>query len=82
MATNYVACPICGAADPMLLKFTWWGGALGPKMLTHVKCQNCGNKYNGKTGGANTAGVAIYMIVVGAISFALMFTVFFFLFSR
>ena len=82
MAENYAPCPKCGAADPQLLKFTWWGGALGPKMLTHVKCQTCGNKYNGKTGGENTAGVVIYMLVAGAISFVLMFAVFFFLFSR
>lgn len=82
MAANYVSCPKCGTADPQLLKFTWWGGALGPKMLTHVKCQSCGNKYNGKTGGDNTAGVAIYMIVAGILSFVVMFAVFFFLFSR
>ena len=82
MAENYVPCPKCGTADSKLLKFTWWGGALGPKMLTHVKCQNCGNKYNGKTGGDNTAGVAIYMVVAGVISFVLMFAVFFFLFFR
>jgi len=28
MATNYVACPKCGTADPKTLSFTWWGGAL------------------------------------------------------
>ena len=82
MAEDYASCPKCGAGDPQLLKFTWWGGALGPKMLTHVKCQNCANKYNGKTGGDNTAGVAIYMIMTGILSFILMFAVVFFLFSR
>ena len=82
LAKSYAPCPKCGAADAKLLKFTWWGGALGPKMLTHVKCQNCGNKYNGKTGRNNTAGVAIYIIVAGIVSFVLMFAVFFFLFSR
>ncbi len=82
MADNFIPCPKCRAADSQILKFTWWGGALGPKMLSHVKCQNCGNKYNGKTGGDNTAGIAIYMIVTGAIAFVLMFGLFFFLFSR
>jgi len=79
---NYAPCPKCGTADPNLLKFTWWGGALGPKMLTHVKCQACGNKYNGKTGGDNFIGIAIYSVVVGFFSFVLMFVVFFFLFKR
>lgn len=82
MAANYAPCPKCSAADPQLLKFTWWGGALGPKLLTHVKCQSCGNKYNGKTGGDNTAGIAIYSIVVGIFSFVLMLAVVFFLFKR
>jgi uncharacterized Zn finger protein len=82
MTQNYAPCPKCSAPDPQLLKFTWWGGALGPKMLTHVKCQNCGNKYNGKTGGDNNAGIAIYMIVAGIFSFVLMFAIFFFLFRR
>ncbi len=48
-------------------------------MLTHVKCQACGNKYNGKTGGDNTAGILIYTLVAGIFAFVLMFVVFFFL---
>jgi len=82
MSGNHVPCPKCGATGSQLLKFTWWGGALGPKMLTHVKCQNCGHKFNGKNGGSNVAGVAIYMIVTCILSFILMFAVVFFLFSR
>ena len=75
MATNHVACPKCGTADPKTLNFTWWGGALGPKLLNHVKCAACGNKYNGKTGGDNTTGIVIYSVVVGIISFVLMVAV-------
>jgi hypothetical protein len=51
-------------------------------MLNHVKCQNCGTKFNGKSGGSNNGGVAAYLIVTGLISCALMFAVFFFLFGR
>lgn len=79
---SYAPCPKCGAADPKLLRFTWWGGALGPKMLTHVKCQNCGHKYNGKSGNNNTAGIAVYMVIVGVISFALMAVIAVFVASR
>ena len=80
MAANYVPCPKCGAADPKTLNFTWWGGALGPKLLTHVKCLNCGYKYNGKSGKDNTTGIAIYFVVVGAIAFVLTFVAVAFLF--
>ena len=80
MVTNYAPCPKCGAPTPKQLNFTWWGGALGPKMLTHVKCQSCGHKYNGKTGKDNTTGIVIYFAVVGLISFVLMFVAFAFLF--
>lgn len=80
MGTSYVACPKCGAADPKTLNFTWWGGVLGPKLFSHVKCLNCGYKYNGKSGKDNTARIAIYFVVVGVIAFVLMFVAFAFLF--
>ena len=55
------------------MKFTWWGGALGPKLLTHVKCNACGNRYNGKTGQDNTTKIVVYSLVVGGIFFVLFF---------
>jgi hypothetical protein len=79
---QYAACPKCRQSNARQLSFTWWGGALGPKLLTHVKCESCGTKYNGKTGGDNTAGIAIYFAVVGVISFVLFFVVAFLVFSR
>ena len=82
MATNYAPCPRCGASNAKQLNFTWWGGALGPKLLTHVKCLDCGYKYNGKSGKDNTAGIAIYFVVVGVLAFVLMFVAFAFLFRR
>ena len=59
------------------MSFTWWGGVIGPKVLTHVKCLRCGHAYNGKTGRDNTTGIVIYSVIVGVIAFglvALMFT--------
>lgn len=61
---EYVACPRCQRPDPEKVKFTWWGGLLGPKMLSHVKCRQCGLAYNGKSGQSNTTGIVIYSIVV------------------
>lgn len=80
--STYAPCPKCGLADSVLAKFTWWGGALGPRVLTHVKCPNCSHKYNGKTGKDNTTGIVIYSLVVGGIAFVLMFVVFFLLAIR
>jgi endogenous inhibitor of DNA gyrase (YacG/DUF329 family) len=71
MATNYVACPKCGKPDPKKVSFTWWGGILGPKLLTHVKCEACGAAFNGKSGKDNTTGIVIYCAVVGLFLFAL-----------
>jgi len=42
-------------------------------MLSHVKCENCGTKYNGKTGRSNTGGIVVYTIVTGVIAFILLF---------
>lgn len=69
---NYVACPKCGSADAEMEKFTWWGGILGPRLLTHVKCPACSHKYNGKSGKDNTTGIVIYCVVVGIFAFFLM----------
>ena len=79
MDIPFAPCPKCGAVEARLLKFTWWGGAIGPRVLSHVKCSKCGNKYNGKTGGDNTVGIVIYSLIVGFAAFALMFAAFFFI---
>ena len=73
--TNYVPCPKCnGVAEKV--KFTWWGGVLGPKLLTHVKCSACSYKYNGKSGKDNTTGIIIYSVIVALFCFALLVVVF------
>ncbi|CAN5494793.1 hypothetical protein BH10ACI2_BH10ACI2_13310 [soil metagenome] len=79
MASQHAQCPKCGSGDSQLAKFTWWGGAIGPRVLTHVKCPGCGNKYNGKTGGDNTVGIIVYSLIVGLAGFVLMFVAFLFL---
>lgn len=69
--SKHVPCPRCRMPEPQPVKFTWWGGVLGPKMLSHVKCQQCGLAYNGKSGQSNTKGIVIYSIVVGLIVFVI-----------
>lgn len=68
---EYAPCPKCGATDAAQMSFTWWGGVIGPKILTHVKCAQCKATFNGKTGKDNTTNIVIYSVVVGLIVFAL-----------
>ena len=79
---QFAPCPRCQQSNARQLSFTWWGGALGPKLLSHVKCESCGAKYNGKTGRDNTTGIIIYFAVVGIVSFVLFFILMAFLFSK
>lgn len=65
----YVPCPKCSAAGAERMGFTWWGGVIGPRVLTHVKCPRCGHGYNGKTGSDNTTGIIIYSGIVAVILF-------------
>ena len=44
-----ILCPKCGAPNHKKVGFTWWGGVVGPKLFSHVKCLNCGEGFNGKT---------------------------------
>lgn len=63
-ASGYRACPKCQRPDPDKVGFTWWGGVIGPRMLSHVKCRGCGTQYNGKTGQSNTTAIVIYSVVL------------------
>lgn len=74
---QFAPCPQCGNPAAEQMKFTWWGGIVGPKLLTHVKCPNCATKYNGKTGKDNTTNIVIYSVVAVISAFVLMFALFF-----
>ncbi len=74
--TNYAPCPQCGGTDAEKLRFTWWGGVLGPKILTHVKCPACGKTFNGKSGKDNTTGIVIYSVVVAILALGLVVVMF------
>ena len=56
-------CPKCGSTDARKINYTWWGGALGPRMFNLVKCNSCGTEYNGKTGKSNQRNTIIYLVV-------------------
>jgi hypothetical protein len=62
--SEFVPCPKCGNSDVHKVKYTWWGGLLGPSILHHVKCDKCSTVYNGKTGKSNTTGIIIYSVAL------------------
>jgi transposase-like protein len=68
-------CPKCKGTNVHRPGFTWWGGAIGPRLLSHAVCRGCGFGFNWKTGRSNTNGIIIYtvviLVVVGAIFIAL-----------
>jgi predicted nucleic-acid-binding Zn-ribbon protein len=64
---QFAPCPKCNGTNSEQMSFTWWGGIIGPKILTHVKCNSCGETYNGKTGKDNKTNIIIYSVVVGLI---------------
>ena len=61
---GWVRCPQCQGTNVQMPGFTWWGGALGQKLLDHVKCQSCSHTYNAKTGKSNTPAIVIYQVVM------------------
>jgi transposase-like protein len=62
--TEFALCPMCSSSNAIKLSWTWWGGKVGPYLLNHVKCEDCGATYNGKTGKSNKAPIIIYQVVV------------------
>lgn len=57
------ACPKCGARAASKVGFTWWGGALGPRLFHVVRCTACRAQYNGRTGGKLTTTIVVYQLV-------------------
>jgi hypothetical protein len=74
--SKFAPCPKCSSARAEQMTFTWWGGLLGPRLLTHVRCAGCGTQYNGKTGQSNTGAIIAYSVVVGVIAAVLGFVLF------
>ncbi len=66
-----VPCPKCGSTDVKKINYTWWGGALGPAIFHQVRCNNCKNEYNGKTGQSNSTNILIYIVVSFVLAFCL-----------
>ena len=69
---RFAPCPHCGWTEAREPSFTWWGGLVGHKLLSHVICCRCGRGYNGKTGQSNTANIVLYQVVGLLIALAIL----------
>jgi transcription elongation factor Elf1 len=63
-SASELPCPFCNRQGSSPVTFTWWGGLVGPRMLSVVECKGCGKQFNGKTGKSNTQGIIIYSVVM------------------
>lgn len=70
---GWVPCPRCKGTHLNMPGFTWWGGALGQKLLNHVKCQSCGTAFNAKTGKSNTPAIVLYQLIVVSVLLGLFY---------
>ena len=61
-------CPRCGQPAAKPVGFTWWGGALGPKLFSHHKCHACQYTFNAKTGQPNTTAITLYVVISSVIA--------------
>jgi hypothetical protein len=60
---EWADCPNCGApGDATRLSYTLWGGFVGPLFICHVRCNQCGTTYNGKSGDYNTTRIIIWLV--------------------
>lgn len=55
-------CPNCSSPDVFRVKYTWWGGILGPSMMNLTHCRACDLNYNAGT--RKDASTAIRIIVI------------------
>ena len=65
-------CPQCGAFSVSQPSFTWWGGAVGPKLFKHAVCGACGFGFNAETGESNKGKITAYLAVSAFVGIIIM----------
>jgi len=68
-------CPKCGSSLVSPVKYTWWGGLLGPKLFHHTKCNECKYTFNSKTRKSNTPAIIIYSVILFVVAFAVFYAI-------
>jgi hypothetical protein len=65
------ACPECGSADARRVRWTSWGGFLGPLLFGLVRCLGCGTRYVSRTGQVEKHAAKSYLRVLGPLALLL-----------
>lgn len=68
-------CPHCGSTNVKRLRFTWWGGFVGPWLLRYVRCGGCGKKSSLRPGRRRLLWIVLYNLCALAVGGALLFAV-------
>jgi transcription elongation factor Elf1 len=60
---NVTNCPRCGCPYIDEVRYTWWGGVLGPSMMSLMNCRNCKLKFNAKTMRDASTAITVYAVI-------------------
>jgi len=60
MAAPSPKCPACAHQHSTRIRFTPWGGVIGPRLMSLVRCTGCGMHYNGKSGRRVERAIRLY----------------------
>lgn len=71
--SNGTGCPKCGSELVTPVRYTWWGGLIGPRIFHHTKCESCGYRYNSKTRKSNTPSIIIYSVILFVVAYAVFY---------
>lgn len=61
--STFEPCPYCQAQQAAKVRFTPWGGVIGPSLLSLVKCEPCGKHFNGRLGTRVERAIRLYTTV-------------------
>jgi hypothetical protein len=69
---SFKACPHCQQSSATPVRFTPWGGVVGPFLLNLVKCTACGSHFNGKSGRCVKSAIKLYTLTTLIVLITLM----------
>jgi hypothetical protein len=64
-------CPNCGKQMAKRVLWTFWGSFYFTAIFKHVRCEDCGTKYNGKTGKSNMVPAVLCVSIAAVLILAL-----------
>lgn len=72
MADSPTQCPYCRGEAVHPVRFTAWGGIIGPLVFSLVKCGKCGSHFNGRNGRCVKKAIRLYTLTTLVVLVVLM----------